>query len=81
MKLFLPPMFENNHRNIDIIDNVLLIDVLKNHLGEDFRYFFDSNKPQGYIQFFLNGKQIQDVNNLYLKNHDNLEIITPLSGG
>lgn len=81
MKIKFPPMIEDNERKVEIDGEKLLSCILKDELGDTFDYIFDDNSPYGYIQLFLNGKQINKINAIYVSNEDSMEIISAISGG
>lgn len=56
----------------------VLTDIYKNKM----EIMFDKNgKSQGFISIFVNSLQLFSIKNITLKNHDEIQIVTSISGG
>ena len=79
--LQLPGLLSNQSGKISLSHDALLINLLKNELANDYRYFFKNDTPQGFILIYLNDTQLNQISEIELADGDRIEIISAQSGG
>ena len=63
-------------------DTTILEDVLSEAYGNRIESMFNDNgESKGYVSLFINSKQISSIKNITLDPHDEICIVTSISGG
>lgn len=59
-----------------------LYEVLTDLYGSKMAVLFDENgKSKGFVSIFVNSRQLFLIKDITLKNHDEIHILTSISGG
>lgn len=56
----------------------ILVDFYKDKLD---RMFDENGNSRGFISIFINSKQISSIKDITLNNHDEISVVTSISGG